>query len=44
MFVVEGACGLLTHSTSLLTDPLDMLGDALVYAFSLFLLARSARW
>ena len=44
MFVVEGAAGLQAHSTSLLADALDMLGDALVYGFSLFVLARSARW
>lgn len=44
MFFVEGWAGLLAHSTSLLADALDMLGDALVYGFSLFVLARSARW
>ena len=44
MFVVEGWAGLLAHSTSLLADALDMLGDALVYGFSLFVLARSLRW
>jgi len=44
MFVVESAAGLLGHSTSLLADSLDMLGDALVYGFSLFVLARSVRW
>ena len=44
MFMVEGSAGLLAHSTSLLADALDMLGDALVYGFSLFVLARSARW
>jgi cation diffusion facilitator family transporter len=44
MFVVEGWTGLQAHSTSLLADALDMLGDALVYGFSLFVLARSARW
>jgi len=44
MFVVECAAGLAAHSTSLLADSLDMLGDALVYGFSLFVLARSARW
>jgi len=44
MFVVEGWAGLLAHSTSLLADALDMLGDALVYGFSLFVLARSSRW
>lgn len=44
MFLVEGAAGLLAHSTSLLADSLDMLGDALAYGFSLFVLLRSARW
>lgn len=44
MFVVEGGAGLIAHSTALLADALDMLGDALVYGFSLFVLARSARW
>jgi cation diffusion facilitator family transporter len=44
MFIVEAAAGLSAHSTSLLADALDMLGDALVYGFSLFVLARSARW
>jgi len=44
MFLVEGAAGILAHSTSLLADALDMLGDALVYGFSLFVLARSAHW
>ena len=44
MFLVEGGAGVLAPSTSLLADALDMLGDALVYGFSLFVLARSARW
>lgn len=44
MFLVEGSAGLVAHSTALLADALDMLGDALVYGFSLFVLARSARW
>ena len=44
MFLVEGGAGLVAHSTSLLADALDMLGDTLVYGFSLFVLARSARW
>jgi cation diffusion facilitator family transporter len=44
MFLVESWAGLFAHSTSLLADALDMLGDALVYGFSLFVLARSARW
>src|SRR5688572_16578993 len=44
MFVVEGTAGVIAHSTSLLADALDMLGDALVYGFSLFVLRRSQRW
>ncbi|MFD2271300.1 cation diffusion facilitator family transporter [Undibacterium arcticum] len=44
MFVVEGWAGLVAHSTALMADALDMLGDALVYGFSLFVLARSTRW
>jgi cation diffusion facilitator family transporter len=44
MFVVEGTAGLIARSTSLQADALDMLGDALVYGFSLFVLARSVRW
>ncbi|WP_395401080.1 cation diffusion facilitator family transporter [Pseudoduganella sp. UC29_106] len=44
MFVVEGIGGILAQSTSLLADALDMFGDALVYGFSLIVLARSERW
>lgn len=44
MFFVEGLAGVLAHSTALLADALDMLGDTLVYGFSLFVLARSSRW
>jgi Co/Zn/Cd efflux system component len=44
MFLVESSAGLYAHSTALLADALDMLGDALVYGFSLFVLARSPRW
>ena len=44
MFLVESSAGLFAHSTALLADALDMLGDALVYGFSLFVLARSTRW
>jgi len=42
--VVEAAAGLVAHSTALLADSLDMLGDALVYGFSLYVLWRSAEW
>ena len=44
MFLIEGTAGMVAHSTALLADALDMLGDALVYGFSLFVLIRSARW
>lgn len=44
LFVVEATAGVLAHSTALLADSLDMLGDALVYAFSLYVLWRSAEW
>jgi Co/Zn/Cd efflux system component len=42
MFVAEGIAGLLAHSTALLADSLDMLGDAFVYGLSLYALHRSA--
>ena len=44
MFCVEFGAGLLSGSTALLADSLDMLGDSLVYGFSLFVLHRSMRW
>lgn len=44
MFVVEAAAGLVAQSSALLADSLDMLGDALVYGFSLYVVARSMRW
>ena len=44
LFFVEAAAGLLANSTALLADSLDMLGDALVYGFSLYVLWRSAEW
>jgi len=44
MFCVEFAAGLVSGSTALLADSLDMLGDALVYGFSLFVLHRSLAW
>ncbi len=44
MFVVEGTAGFLAHSTSLLADSLDMLGDASVYGLSLYALHRSSNW
>jgi cation diffusion facilitator family transporter len=44
MFVVEITAGLISGSTALLADSLDMLGDAFVYAFSLYVVARSNDW
>ncbi|MQA91462.1 MAG: cation transporter [Gemmatimonas sp.] len=44
MFVVELAIGMLAGSVALLADSLDMLGDTLVYGFSLFVIGRGDRW
>jgi cation diffusion facilitator family transporter len=44
MFVVEFGAGLLAGSVALVADSLDMLGDALVYGFSLYVVHRNARW
>ncbi len=44
MFLIEGMGGWLARSTALQADALDMLGDALVYGFSLYVVARTARW
>ena len=44
LFVVEFGVGWWARSTALLADSLDMLGDAFVYAFSLWVLQRGTRW
>jgi cation diffusion facilitator family transporter len=44
MFVIELTAGLIAGSVALLADSLDMLGDALVYGFSLYVVARGAVW
>ena len=44
MFVVELGAGLMANSVSLLADSLDMLGDALVYGFSLWVVGRGLTW
>ena len=44
MFIIEYSAGLIAHSTALLADSLDMLGDAFVYGFSLYVLHRSEKW
>lgn len=43
MFVIEMLAGLASGSASLVSDSLDMLGDAMVYAFSIYAVAQSAR-
>jgi len=44
MFFLEGFYGLVANSNSLLADSLDMLGDALVYAISLYAIGKSQTW
>jgi Co/Zn/Cd efflux system component len=44
MFLAESAAGLLAHSTALFADSIDMLGDALVYGFSLYVIGRGLAW
>ena len=44
MFIVEFIAGLLAGSVAVLADSLDMLGDALVYGFSLYVVARGPVW
>ncbi|MDO8464422.1 MAG: cation transporter [Gallionella sp.] len=43
MFIVEITAGLISGSVSLVADSLDMLGDALVYGFSIYVVARGER-
>ena len=44
MFFLEFVAGLMAASTALLADSLDMLGDALVYGFSLYVVSRNDTW
>lgn len=44
MFVAEFGAGIAARSTALMADSVDMLGDAFVYALSLYALSRGARW
>lgn len=44
MFVAELTGGILARSSSLLADSLDMFGDAVVYATSLWVLGRGRLW
>jgi Co/Zn/Cd efflux system component len=44
MFLLESMAGLLAHSTALFADSVDMLGDAIVYGFSLYVIDRGSIW
>lgn len=44
MFGVEFGGGLAAGSSALMADSVDMFGDAVVYALSLYALNRGARW
>jgi len=44
MFVVEFSAGLVSGSTALLADSLDMLADAFIYALGLCAIGRAAHW
>ena len=44
MFLVEFSAGIFVASTALLADSLDMLGDTIVYGFSLYVVYRNDAW
>lgn len=44
MFFIEFSTGLLSRSSALMADSLDMFGDAAVYGFSLYALNRGSVW
>lgn len=44
MFVLELGAGLVARSTALVADSVDMLGDAVVYGFSLYVVGRGLAW
>ena len=44
MFVAEFGGGVFVRSSALMADSVDMLGDAVVYALSLYALSRGPRW
>lgn len=44
MFFVESVAGIVGHSTALFADSVDMLGDAIVYGFSLYVISRGLLW
>jgi len=44
MFFAEFGAGLVSHSSALIADSLDMLADAFVYAIGLYALGRAQYW
>ena len=44
MFLTESTAGVLAHSTALFADSIDMLGDAIVYGFSLYVIGWGVVW
>jgi Co/Zn/Cd efflux system component len=44
MFLTESIAGVVAHSTALFADSIDMLGDAIVYGFSLYVIGRGGVW
>jgi Co/Zn/Cd efflux system component len=44
MFVIEIIAGLTAGSVALVADSLDMLGDALLYGFSLYVVGQTLVW
>ena len=44
MFLAEFGFGLIARSSAMMADSVDMLGDAIVYALSLYALGRGDRW
>lgn len=44
MFLIEFGAGLVARSSALQADAVDMLGDGIVYALSLWAIGRGERW
>lgn len=44
MFLAEFGFGIIARSSAMMADSVDMLGDAIVYALSLYALGRGDRW
>lgn len=44
MFAIEFSYGVISQSTALMADSLDMLGDAIVYALGLYVISKGPKW